>query len=72
MATHPPLIVVVEDHEQLNALVRDLLVEEGYHGLCCFSGVEAEPIIRQSIPDPALIDMQMEVPDAGFRLLKAL
>jgi CheY-like chemotaxis protein len=40
--------------------------------LCCFSGGEAERVIRRVIPDIAIVDMQMEVHDAGLRLLEAV
>jgi CheY-like chemotaxis protein len=40
------------------------------HG--CFTGDAATRIIQRLVPDLAIIDMQMEVHDAGLRVLQAL
>jgi two-component system, OmpR family, response regulator VicR len=72
MAKRHYVIVVADDNETINGFLRDLLVAEGYQVLCCFTGADAERVIRRVIPDVAIVDMQMEVRDAGLRLLKSL
>jgi CheY-like chemotaxis protein len=66
------VIVVADDDAATNALLRAVLSSEGYEVRCCFTGVEAERVIRRVIPDVAIVDMQMEVRDAGLRLLKTV
>ncbi len=66
------VIVVADDDSATNALLRAVLSSEGYELRCCFTGAEAERVIRRVIPDVAIVDMQMEVRDAGLRLLKTV
>jgi CheY-like chemotaxis protein len=66
------VIVVADDNEQINDFLNDLLHEEGYEALCCFSGEEALRVIRRVIPDVAILDMQMETRAAGLKVLELL
>jgi len=66
------VIVVADDNALINNFLCDLLREEGYEVLCCFSGVEALRVIRRVIPDVAILDMQMETHDAGLQVLEQL
>jgi CheY-like chemotaxis protein len=66
------VIVVADDDPATNGMLRALLSSEGYEVLCCFTGAEAERVIRRVIPDVAIVDMQMEVRDAGLHLLKTV
>jgi CheY-like chemotaxis protein len=66
------VIVVADDDPLMNLVLREMLSYAGYQVLCCFSGGEAEQVIRRVIPDIAIVDMQMEVQDAGMRLLASL
>jgi CheY-like chemotaxis protein len=72
MAKQQCVIVVADDNELINDFLNDLLCEEGYRVLCCFSGEEALRVIRRVIPDVAILDMQMEVRDAGLQVLEHL
>jgi CheY-like chemotaxis protein len=72
MSTRPYVIVVADDDPLMNLVLREMLSYAGYDVLCCFSGGEAERVIRRVIPDIAIVDMQMEVQDAGLRLLESL
>ena len=72
MAKEHYLIVVADDNALLNSFLSDLLLEEGYQVLCCFSGEEALRIIRRVTPDVAILDMQMETRDAGLKVLEQL
>jgi CheY-like chemotaxis protein len=66
------VIVVADDDLATNALLQVVLSSEGYEVLCCFTGAEAERVIQRVIPDVAIVDMQMEVRNAGLRLLKTV
>jgi CheY-like chemotaxis protein len=72
MAKEQYVIVVADDNEQINDFLNDLLHEEGYEVLCCFSGEEALRVIRRVIPDVAILDMQMETRAAGLKVLELL
>jgi len=72
MAKEQYVIVVADDNEQINDFLNDLLHEEGYAVLCCFSGAEALRVIRRVIPDVAILDMQMETRAAGLKILELL
>ena len=72
MAKEHYVIVVADDNVLINDFLYDLLHEEGYDVLCCFSGEEAQRVIRRVIPDVAILDMQMETRDAGLQVLEQL
>jgi CheY-like chemotaxis protein len=72
MAKEHYVIVVADDNALINNFLCDLLREEGYEVLCCFSGVEALRVIRRATPDVAILDMQMETHDAGLQVLEQL
>jgi len=72
MAKQQYVIVVADDNVQINDFLYDLLNEEGYQVLCCFSGEEAQRVIRRVTPDVAILDMQMETRDAGLQVLEHL
>jgi CheY-like chemotaxis protein len=69
MVRAKPLIVVADDDSLIVELIGELLTEEGYNTLCCFSGKEAYRIIIKEQPDLVILDMQMERPDAGLMVL---
>jgi CheY-like chemotaxis protein len=66
------VIVVADDNILINNLLGELLSYEGYEVLHCFSGEEAQQVIRRVTPDIAILDMQMETEDAGLRVLEHL
>jgi CheY-like chemotaxis protein len=72
MAKEHFVIVVVDDNPQINSFLSDLLCEEGYQVLCCFSGEAALRIIQRVTPEVAILDMQMETRDAGLKVLEQL
>ena len=72
MAKEHYVIVVADDNELINDFLYDLLHEEGYQVLSCFSGEEAQRVIRRVTPDIAILDMQMEERDAGLQVLEYL
>lgn len=72
MLTKHVIIVVADDDPAVNQLVYDILSDEGYTVLSCFSGEEALVVIRRVAPDLAIIDMQMETNDAGLKVLESI
>lgn len=66
------VIVVADDDPAMNTLVCEVLADEGYEVHRCFTGAEAVGIMQRLYPDLAIVDMQMEVRDAGLRVLQAL
>jgi len=72
MANEHFVIVVADDDPAMNEVLREVLSEEGYDVRCCFTGDAAARITQRIAPDLAIIDMQMEVRDAGLRVLQAL
>ena len=72
MAKEQYVIVVADDNTLINNFLGELLRDEGYQVLCCFSGEEAQRVIRRVTPDVAILDMQMEARDAGLQVLEHL
>ena len=72
MANEPFVIVVADDDPLLNELVCEVLAEAGYDVRCSFTGGEALRIIERVRPDLVIVDMQMEVRDAGLQVLQAV
>ena len=72
MTKHSFVVVVADDDPYLVELYQFILIEAGHQVLCCFSGNEAERVIRRVKPDVAIVDMQMEAQDAGLRLLETI
>jgi CheY-like chemotaxis protein/phosphoribosyl 1,2-cyclic phosphodiesterase len=66
-----PRIVIVDDDEDLRALVRTTLARFGHEVLEAAGGNEALPLIRRERPDLVLLDLQMPPPD-GLEVLRAL
>ncbi len=54
-----PLVVVVEDHVDLNAFIAESLIEEDFRCLQAYSGKESLGIIEQNIPDLIITDLMM-------------
>lgn len=64
------VIVVADDDIAITEMVYDVLSEEGYTVLCCYTGSEAFALIQRVVPDLAIVDMQMETTDAGIKVLE--
>jgi len=54
-----PLVLVVEDDKGIQELLRFTLVCGGYQPLCADSAEQAERILRETLPDIALIDWML-------------
>lgn len=54
-----PVVLVVEDDQGIQELLRFTLVCGGYHPVCADSAEQAESLLRESLPDIALIDWML-------------
>jgi CheY-like chemotaxis protein len=70
MSGHPAVIVVADDNTAINSLLSDLLTDEGYRVISCFTGAEAFRVIQHISPDVVLLNMHMETSEAGLTVLK--
>ena len=68
----PPLIVVVEDDSTFGKLLETVLTDERYRTMLVARAADAEQVIRQAQPVPVMLDLQLESPDAGERVLEHL
>ncbi len=64
------VIVVADDDIAITEMVNEVLTDEGYTVLCCYTGAEAFRLIQRVVPDLAIVDMQMETVDAGIKVLE--
>jgi CheY-like chemotaxis protein len=65
-------IAVVEDDPAFLSMVHELLSDEGYLTVLCADSEDAYPLIRRRRPDLVLLDLRMEDPEAGWRILLLL
>ncbi len=68
----PPLIVVVDDDEDIHSVLDLALQEAGYRTRLLGQGAEAAPIIRQAQPALVILDLWMEHIDSGVAILHTL
>ena len=66
------LIALVNDDRSFLELVGDLLEEEGWTTMVLHEGNQAFEIIKRRHPDVVLLDIRMEQPDTGWRVLNLL
>lgn len=68
------VILVVEDDRPIRNTVQELLQDEGYAVIGVASGQDTLVAIRQGLvrPDLVLLDVWLEQPDSGWRVLEAL
>lgn len=64
-------ILLAEDEQDLNHLIRQKLSSEGYSVDCCFDGGEAIDILEYTDYDAVILDIMMPVAD-GYTVLKHL
>jgi CheY-like chemotaxis protein len=70
MAQERITIVVADDDKASAELLCNILDDEGYQVICCFSGREAFHAIQQHKPDLAILDMQMEKRFSGLEIVQ--
>lgn len=54
-----PVVLVVEDDKGIQELLRFTLVCGSYHAVCADSAEQAETLLRETLPDIALIDWML-------------
>lgn len=69
--SHPKIILLVDDDQDILLVLRELLEEEGYAVQATNNGAEVEPLLRQGLPDLILLDMLMAGTD-GREIAKRL
>ncbi len=68
-----PMILVVDDEAHVRSLLVQELTSHGYRVLEAANGVEAIALARHHVPPPALIVMDVVLPDlSGFDVLRIL
>lgn len=67
-----PLIAIIDDDKQYIALMTDLLGDEGYRVVSCKSEAEAVSCIEQHNLDVVILDIRIELPDSGWRVLQSM
>ena len=67
-----PRILVVDDDLAALALLHDILAPEGYRVACASTADAGLRAVRQECPALILLDLRLETPDAGWRLLERL
>ncbi len=68
----PPLIVVVEDDHAFRELLGAFLTDEGYRTILVERAADAGHVIRKEQPALVILDLRLESPDAGERVLDEL
>src|SRR4051794_36347088 len=71
-APDAPLVVVVDDDDMTQHLMRDLLPLEGYRVVTWGSGAGAVELIARERPALVILDVRMEHPRAGIEVLHTL
>jgi CheY-like chemotaxis protein len=69
--SHPKIILLVDDDQDILLVLRELLEEEGYAVQAINNGAEIEPLLQQGLPDLILLDMLMAGTD-GREIAKRL
>lgn len=67
-----PVIVVVDNDNAFRDLLTEILGEEGYTVVTATTEADALPTIRRARPVLVILDMRMETPDAGLRIIEAV
>ena len=71
MSTDGPVVVVVEDDVEMNALECELLAVYGFRTMSAYTGLEAIEMCRRTRPDAVLLDVMLPEMD-GFETCSRL
>lgn len=72
LAPGAKLIAVINDDRAFLQLMRGLLEEEGYRVMVLHDHRTAYPAVRTAMPDAIILDMRLEHPDNGWRVLESI
>jgi CheY-like chemotaxis protein len=72
MQREHPLILVVNDDQSYLYLMHELLTDEQYEVILCATSDNACPLAEQHCPDLIMLDMRMEEPQSGLKILQML
>src|SRR4051794_1747800 len=67
-----PLIAVIDEDAALRTLLDDLLQDEGFRTILCATTCEGFFVVSLVKPDLIILDLWIEQPDAGWRLIQRL
>ena len=67
-----PVIAVVDDDLVFTSMLREFLDGEGYRVVAWPEAVGAQALLRSEQPDLAILDVRMELPEAGRRILELM
>ena len=70
-STLPPLILIVDDDDQMRLLLKDILEHEGYRVETASDGIEGLAAVKRRMPNLVLTDLVMPAMD-GSQLIRAL
>jgi CheY-like chemotaxis protein len=71
-ATPEPLILVIEDDPEVQAMLQEVLADEGYRTLLLSESASAVELIQATQPDLVVLDLWLERADAGWMVLNQL
>lgn len=69
--TAPQTVLIVDDSDQVRALLKRVLEDEGHRVKIASNGVEALSVVSEEVPDLVLLDVMMPVMD-GLSTLRRL
>lgn len=72
MAHFSPLVVIADDEQAIVMMLCELLADEGFDVIACFSAEEAYNLIVERKPSLAIVDLQMERLDSGISLVQRM
>lgn len=67
-----PMVVVIDDDAAYVGMMVELLGDEGYRVESCASEHEALSCIDRYKPDVVILDIRIEKPDSGWRVLQRM
>ncbi len=67
-----PVIAVIGDDAAFVDMLNGMLIDAGYHVLAALNAMHGYLLIWRQQPDLIILDMQMEQPDMGWRIVELM